>query len=198
MKLVWKKEPAESGDHSHVGRVATGEPMALFIISRSAGGFALSGAFVPDGEDGREYRRLAHAKEAAQGWMNQWVRQMTKGWREAGPMPAGDVTVPVSESNFGDYLNLRGLIPDEADAVMVMLNAGGGLNAGFPQPVGFLRLPHQLYVRDLETLLKEQAGQHGHGTLWVTVAPVRSGEYLDVWRAKGVSSPKLEPEGEGD
>lgn len=98
----------------------------------------------------------------------------------------GTIKVPVRESRFGPQLDLDGLIPDGADCVMVLLNSGGGLHAGFPKPIGFLKLPHQLYVSDLEALLKEQAAQnpefYAH-PYWVTVVPVRSAEYVDVWAA---------------
>lgn len=81
MKLVWTKEVTGRDDCSHMGRLPNALPMTLFIITRSAGGFALSGAFVPDGLDGEEYRRLEQAKEAAQSWMSVWVADFTLGWR---------------------------------------------------------------------------------------------------------------------
>jgi len=84
---------------------------------------------------------------------------------------------------------------------MVLLNSGGGINAGWPKPVGFLKLPHQLYLADLEKLLTDQAKSsdlaqlYTVGTRWVTVIPLRSKDYVDVWSVDapnvgGVSRPE--------
>lgn len=103
------------------------------------------------------------------------------------PLLGGFIQVPVRESAFGKYLDLTGRIPKDATCIMVMLNSGGGLNAGWPKPIGFLRLTHQLYLKDVEKLLREQAKNTEDavftvgGTLWVTVAPIRPEEYVDVW-----------------
>lgn len=103
------------------------------------------------------------------------------------PLLGGFIKVPVQKSQFGKYLDLTGLIPDEADCIMVMLNSGGGLNAGWPKPIGFVRLTHQLYLADIEKLLTQQAENalKANGwvseTRWVTVAPMRSADYVDVW-----------------
>lgn len=77
MKLVWTKDAAND---QHIGRLPAGRPTALFIITRSAGGFAMSGAFVPDGLDGQHYRRLEQAKDGAQRWLDGWVAEFTRGW----------------------------------------------------------------------------------------------------------------------
>jgi hypothetical protein len=102
----------------------------------------------------------------------------------------GHLLVPVASSHFGDYLNLEGLIPVECDCVMVMVNTGGGLNAGYPQPVGFLKLSHQLYVRDINEMIErwhlqqDNAQSLGRPDLWrITVAPVRSAEFVNLWEA---------------
>ena len=107
----------------------------------------------------------------------------------------GFVRVPVRrDKTFGRWLDLTDKIPADANCIMVMVNSGVGLNAGYPKPVGFLRLSHQLYLRDIEELLKAQsendAQSFSNGTLWVTVAPIRSGEYVDVW-SKNAPNDKL-------
>lgn len=98
----------------------------------------------------------------------------------------GFIQVPVRrDKTFGRYLDLTGKIPVDADCIMVMVNSGSGLNAGYPKPVGFLRLTHQLYLRDIEELLKAQSENDKNtwlaGTKWVTIAPICSSEYVDVW-----------------
>lgn len=102
----------------------------------------------------------------------------------------GHLLAPVASSHFGDYLDLTGLIPIECDSVMVMVNTGGGLNAGYPQPVGYLKLPHQLYVRDIIEMIelwrmqRDNAQSLGSPDLWrITVAPVRSVEFVNLWEA---------------
>lgn len=77
MKLKWSK-----GNGNWVARLPKGQPTALFIIEPKAGGYALSGAFIPDGHDGQEYRRLEHAKDAAQQRLDEWVAEFTQGWKE--------------------------------------------------------------------------------------------------------------------
>jgi hypothetical protein len=106
---------------------------------------------------------------------------------ESTALLGGFVQVPIRESTFGKYLGLDSCIPRDCDAIMVLLNSGGGLNAGWPKPIGFLRLPHQLYLADLEKLLKDQAKDadiaklYVNGTRWITVIPLRSKDYVDVW-----------------
>lgn len=103
------------------------------------------------------------------------------------PLLGGAIQVPVREGAFGKYLDLSGKLPSDADCIMILVNSGGGLNAGFPKPVGFVRLTHQLYLKDLEKLLAEQAknaAEHDYccpNTLWVTAIPIRSSEYVDIW-----------------
>lgn len=77
MKLVWSKASGR-----YIGRLPAGKPTALFLIEPKAGGYALSGAFIPDGQDGKEYHRLEQAKDAAQRQMDQWIETFTKGWKE--------------------------------------------------------------------------------------------------------------------
>lgn len=96
----------------------------------------------------------------------------------------GQIKVPVAASRFGDFLNLEGLIPPECDCVMVMVNTGSGLNAGFPQPVGFLKLSHQIYVKDLRELIEKWHRQRDdvfQSLHWVTIAPICSKHHLDIW-----------------
>ena len=97
----------------------------------------------------------------------------------------GSIKVPVRKSGFGKYLDLDGLIPADANCIMVLLNSGGGLNAGWPKPIGFIKLTHQLYVEDLKELLEAQAKENPDfaNTRWVTICPIRSSEYVDVWSA---------------
>lgn len=102
----------------------------------------------------------------------------------------GNIKVPVAKSHFGDYLKLDGLIPSECDCVMILVNTGGGLNAGFPQPVGFLKLTHQIYVKDIQELVerwhasRDNAQMLGAPDLWrVTAVPVNSKHYVDLWEA---------------
>lgn len=118
------------------------------------------------------------------------TKKRTKAGRISGlsvtALLGGSIKVPVRKSGFGKYLDLDGLIPPDANCIMVLLNSGGGLNAGWPKPIGFIKLTHQLYVADLENLLREQAAQHDgftSGTRWITVCPIRSSEYVDVWSA---------------
>lgn len=77
MKLAWSKEADQ-----FIGRLPAGRPTAMFIIERTAGGWKMSGAFTPDGQDGTEYRRLEHAKDEAQRQINDWVSTFTNGWKE--------------------------------------------------------------------------------------------------------------------
>lgn len=93
-------------------------------------------------------------------------------------------------STFGDYFNLQGHIPADCDCILVMVNTGSGLNVGWPQPVGFVKLAHQLYLRDLIQLIEDwhkqraSVDQLSAPNLWrVMVAPLRSAEYLTVWEA---------------
>lgn len=104
----------------------------------------------------------------------------------------GQLKVPVAKSSFGDFLNLDGLIPDECDTLMVLINTGGGINAGFPQPVGFMKLTHQVYVKDIEALIERYDRERDNAQYafsmrpplrWITVCPVRSKEHLDIWEA---------------
>jgi len=102
----------------------------------------------------------------------------------------GQIKVPVAKSSFGDYLNFNGLIPPDCDCVMVLINTGGGLNAGLPQPVGFLKLSHQIYVKDIEALIERfdrqrDNVQNAADIRWITVCPVRSKDHLDIWEAEG-------------
>lgn len=117
------------------------------------------------------------------------TKKRTKAGRPSGlsvtALLGGSIKVPVRKSCFGKYLDLDGLIPDAADCIMVLLNSGGGLNAGWPKPVGFIKLTHQLYVEDLKELLESQAKENpdSFDTRWVTICPIRSSEYVDVWSA---------------
>ena len=107
---------------------------------------------------------------------------MSKETTAAVKLANGYVRVPVRPTPFGDNLDLRNHLPADCDTIMVMVNSGGGLNAGFPQPVGFLKLTHQLYLRDIEKLIELQTEQ-SNALLWVTIAPVRSAEFFSVWSA---------------
>lgn len=125
----------------------------------------------------------------------------SKAPRRAGSMRllGGFIGAPVRRDNtFGPWIDLGGRIPEEADCIMVLVNSGGGLNAGYPKPVGFLKLTHQLYLRDIEELLKAQAENDAqsfsNGTRWITVVPIRSKEYVDVWTRQLVSPPNNKDE----
>ncbi len=104
----------------------------------------------------------------------------------------GQIKVPVVETTFGPQLNLEGLIPPDCDCVMVLINTGGGINAGMPQPVGFLKLSHQIYVKNLEEMIErhdrnQDTVQRAFSTpaalRWITVCPVRSKDHLNIWEA---------------
>lgn len=96
-----------------------------------------------------------------------------------------------TESSFGPRLNFTGLIPADCDCVMVLINTGGGINAGTPQPVGFLRLTGQIYVRDVEDLIEhyerqQDTAQRAFSQVplrWITICPVRAKDYLNIWEA---------------
>lgn len=105
----------------------------------------------------------------------------------------GKIKAPVVDSRFGPVLNLTGLIPDDCDCVMVLINSGSGINAGVPQPVGFMKLPGQIYVKDLEAMMELNDRNRAipgrevsrcHDVRWITLCPVRAKEYLDIWEAE--------------
>lgn len=97
----------------------------------------------------------------------------------------GLLEAPVMKTAFGDALNLRGLIPEDCDCVLILVNTGAGLSTGWPEPVGFLKLSHQVYVREIESLIdRHRASQDFHHStaLWrISVCPVRSKDYLTIW-----------------
>ena len=74
---------------------------------------------------------------------------------------------------------------------MVLINTGGGINAGMPQPVGFLKLTGQIYVKDLEELIEhyERAQDTAQSAFsqrllqWITICPVRAKDHFDIWEA---------------
>lgn len=104
----------------------------------------------------------------------------------------GQIKAPVVESSFGPRLNLTGLIPADCDCVMVLINTGSGINAGMPQPVGFLKLTGQIYVKDLEEMIErhernQDTAQHAFNMAadlrWITICPVRAKDHFDIWEA---------------
>lgn len=105
--------------------------------------------------------------------------------RQTKPRPflRGVINVPVGKSGFGEYIDLSDQIPADADCIIVLVNSGGGLNAGHPKPVGFVMLPHQLYLEDLEELIETQTREN-RSPIWITAIPIRSSEYIDIWTQK--------------
>lgn len=105
----------------------------------------------------------------------------------------GQLKAPVVKTHFGDMLQLDGLIPADCDCLMVLINTGGGINAGnLPRPVGFMRLTHQVYVKDVEGLIERHDRMHDNAQhafsmppplRWITVCPVRSRDHLHIWEA---------------
>lgn len=97
--------------------------------------------------------------------------------------------VPAVKTPFGEMLKLAGLIPLDCDCVMVLVNFGGGLTAGL-SPVGFLRLPHQVYVEDLARMIERHERQqdmpYGSSSriLEIVICPVRTDDYVIAWRVE--------------
>jgi len=79
--------------------------------------------------------------------------------------------VGLYDSHFGKYFRLRNKIPEDCDLIVVCTNDGSGL---IPKKV---LLPHQLYLKDVNILLKE-LGVSYHKQ--VTIIPVRSEECIDL------------------
>ena len=108
-------------------------------------------------------------------------------------LKSGQIKAPVVNTPFGDVLKLDGLINQECDCLMVLINTGDGINAGhLPQPVGFMKLTHQVYVADIEALIEKYECAHDNTQhafsmppplRWITVCPVRSKDHLDIWEA---------------
>lgn len=104
----------------------------------------------------------------------------------------GTLNVPVVKTNFGDQLDLKGLIPPDCDTVMVAFNTGSGIQSGNPIPIGFLRLTHQIYVQDLQQLLAQYSAladsvSHSFNlprpVRSIMILPFRAKEMVQAWTA---------------
>jgi len=76
----------------------------------------------------------------------------------------------VNDKTFGKFFDFRKDIPEGCDVVIVCVNDGTGLK---PKK---LLLPHQVYLRDINKLLKEAGGCYKQ----VTVVSARSKDYIDL------------------
>ncbi len=90
MKLEWTTEPSLTEPCDiHVGRLPVMPPTALFFIKQHCEDFLLSGALIPDGEDGLQLNSLEGAKQCAQKTMETWIANFTLGWK-APPRTCGE------------------------------------------------------------------------------------------------------------
>lgn len=159
MKLAWSKDSGR-----YIGRLPAGKPTALFIIERKAGGYALSGAFVPDGLDGKEYHRLEHAKDAAQRWLDGWVETFTQGWQASRPR----IVCLCGSTRFSDAFQAANLSETLAGNIILTIGCDMKSDAALGLPQDTKAKLDELHLRKIdladEVLILNVEGYIGEST----------------------------------